>query len=335
MNKKIQIKRTDTDLKDFIEYRKGLSPFDKKLEAAKFIDQAASVDVDSAYKTVSRRINQRNNTYPFITLLTRIAAVLTLPLLAFAIWSLFFQEQKTKSLELAQKEITWQEIESPPGIRSHVVLPDGTKLWLNSGSQLRYGIPFIRQNREVVLSGEAFLDVAENEQSPFLVKTGNAEVEVLGTQFNVSAYPGSDRIEVALKEGKVKFSVHDDTGGTKSCEMKPNDFLQFNVENQSSSLRNTNIEKYIAWHRNVMILDDTPMEEVARMLEQWYGVKVILKDESIKRYKFTTTFDNEPLFRVLELLELSSPDIKTTYTPGKPDKVTKKLSPSIVTITKK
>ena len=335
MNKKIQIKKSESDFEVFIEYRKGLSPFDKKLEAAKLIDKAASVDVDNAYKMVSRRINQRNNTYPLITLLTRIAAVLTLPLLAFAIWSLFFQESKQTPVELTQNEITWQEIESPLGIRSHVVLPDGTKLWLNAGSHLRYGIPFTRQNREVILSGEAFLDVAENEQSPFLVKTGNAEVEVVGTQFNVSAYPGSDRIEVALKEGKVKFSVHDDTGGTKSCEMKSNDFLQYNVENQKASLKNTNIEKYIAWHRNVMILDDTPMEEVARMLEQWYGVKVIVKDESIKGYKFTTTFDNEPLFRVLELLELSSPAIKTTYTPGKPDKVTKKLSPSIVTITKK
>ena len=335
MNKKIQIKKSDTDFKNFIEYRKGLTSFDKKLEAAKLIDQAASVDVDNAYKTVSRRINQRNNTYPFITLLTRIAAVLTLPLLAFAIWSLFFQENKKASVEMAQNDITWQEIYSPVGMRSHVVLPDGSNLWLNAGSEVKYSIPFTRENREVKLSGEAFLEVVKNEQSPFVVKTGNAEVEVLGTQFNVNAYPGSDRIEVALKEGKVKFSIHDDTGSNKSCEMKANDFLQFNVENKKANLKNTNIEKYIAWHRNVMILDDTPIEEVARMLEQWYGVKVILKDESIKRYKFTTTFDNEPLFRVLELLELSSPGIKTTYTPGRPDKVTKKLSPSIVTITKK
>lgn len=335
MNQKIQHRKSESDFQNFIEDRKGLSPFDRKLEAAKLIDQAASVDVDNAYETVSRRINRRNNTYPFITLLTRIAAVLTLPLLAFAIWSLFFQEQKTKYHELAQNEITWQEIESPQGIRSHVVLPDGTKLWLNAGSQLRYGIPFTRRNREVELAGEAFLEVAKNELSPFVVKAGNAEVEVLGTQFNVSAYPGSDRIEVALKEGRVRFSVPDDAGSVKSCEMKSNDFMQFNMENQKASLRNTNIEKYIAWHKNIMILDDTPMEEVVRLLEQWYGVKVIIRDESIKKYKFTTTFDNEPLFRVLELLELSSPGIKTIYTPGRPDKVTKKLSPSIVTITKK
>src|SRR5690554_4632380 len=115
MNQKIQHRKSESDFQNFIEDRKGLSPFDRKLEAAKLIDQAASVDVDNAYETVSRRINRRNNTYPFITLLTRIAAVLTLPLLAFAIWSLFFQEQKTKYHELAQNEITWQEIESPPG----------------------------------------------------------------------------------------------------------------------------------------------------------------------------------------------------------------------------
>ena len=83
-----------------------------------------------------------------------------------------------------------------------------------------------------------------------------------------------------------------------------------------------------------MILDDTPMEEVARLLEQWYGIKVILNNNEIKSYKFTTTFDNESLFRVLELLELSSP-ISIKYIPGKPDPITKKLSQSLVTITKK
>lgn len=77
------------------------------------------------------------------------------------------------------------------------------------------------------------------------------------------------------------------------------------------------------------------MTELAGLLEQWYGVKVVVADEEIKRYKFTTTFDNEPLHRVLELLEISSPGIKISYTMGKPIEGTKKFSPSVVTITKK
>ncbi|HDR51316.1 MAG TPA: hypothetical protein ENN90_06810, partial [Mariniphaga anaerophila] len=187
MNKKIQIKKSDSEIKNFVEYRKGLSPFDKKLEAAKLIDQTASVDVDKAYQTVTSKINQGNNIHSIFNTLTRIAAVFTLPLLAFTIWSLFFQDNEKAPFEIAQSEITWQEIHSPVGMRSHVVLPDGTNLWLNAGSHLRYGIPFIRENREVELTGEAFLDVVKNEKSPFVVKAGNALVEVLGTQFNVNA----------------------------------------------------------------------------------------------------------------------------------------------------
>ena len=333
MNRKIQIKRSDTDFKKFIEYRKGLTPFDKKLEAAKLIGQTASVDVDKAYHTVTSKINQGNSTYSIFTTLTRIAAVLTLPLLVFTIWSLFFQEDKKVPNELAQNEITWQDIHSPVGMRSHVVLPDGTNLWLNAGSHLRYGIPFIRENREVELSGEAFLEAVKNEQSPFVVKVGNAEVEVLGTKFNVNAWPETEQIQVALKEGKVKFRFAGDGGNWKYCELQPNDLLEFDKKDKTVTRENTNIEKYIAWHRNVMILDDTPMPELARLLEQWYGVKVIVANEEIKRYKFTTTFDNEPLHRVLELLEISSPAIKIRYTMGKPIEGTKKFSPSVVTIT--
>ncbi len=335
MNKKIHIKRSESDLTTFIEYQKGLTPFDKKLEAAAVIDQTASADVDKAWRTVSCKINQRKIMSVIFTHLTRIAAVLTIPLLAFTVWSLFFQEGDTIITELAQNEITWQEIHSPVGMRSHVVLPDGTNLWLNAGSNLRYGIPFIRENREVELSGEAYLDVAKNERSPFVVKTENAEVEVLGTQFNVNAWPERGQIQVALKEGKVKFRFTSMEGTLKYCELKPNDLLEFSKKNKTGTLDNTNIERYIAWHRNVMILDDTPMTELAGLLEQWYGVKVVIANEEIKRYKFTTTFDNEPLHRVLELLQLSSPGISIRYTMGKPIAGTKKFSPSIVTITKK
>jgi ferric-dicitrate binding protein FerR (iron transport regulator) len=335
MNRIKQNKQSESEFKNFIESRKGLSPLDKKLEAAKLIDQTTSVDVDKAYHTVSSKINQGTKTINIFTTLTRIAAVLTIPLLAFTIWTLFFQEVKTVPTELAQNEITWQTIQSPIGMRSHVVLPDGSNLWLNAGSEVKYSIPFTRENREVELSGEAFLDVAKNEQSPFVVKAGDAEVEVLGTQFNVNASPETEQIQVALEEGNVKFRFADDDGTMKYCELQPNDLLEFDKTNKTVARENTNIEKYIAWHQNIMVLDETPMEELAKKLERWYGVNVRIGSDEIKKYRFTTTFENEPLFRVLELLELSSPEIAINYTPGKKLKGKNGFSPSIVTITKK
>jgi transmembrane sensor len=187
----------------------------------------------------------------------------------------------------------------------------------------------------VELSGEAFLDVVKNEQSPFVVRTENTSVEVLGTQFNVNAYPETEQIQIALKEGKVKFRFQGDNGVVKYSELNPNDFLEFDKTDKTVVLENTSIEKYIAWHQNVMILDDTPMTELAGLLEKWYGVKVVIAHEEIKRYKFTTTFENEPLHRVLELLEISSPGIKINYAMGKPIEGSKKFSPSVVTFIKK
>ncbi len=335
MTKKIHIKQSESEFNNFIESRKGLSSFDKKLETAKLIDQATSVDVDKAYNTVSSKINKENQTTSIFTTLTRIAAVLTLPLLAFTIWSLFFQETEKAPVEIAQSDITWQTVKSPIGMRSHIVLPDGTNLWLNAGSEVKYSIPFTRENREVELSGEAFLDVVKNEQSPFLVKAGDAEVEVLGTQFNLNAWPEAGQMKVALKEGRVKFRFADDDGTLKFCEMEPNDLLEFDKKNKTVFRENTNIEKYIAWHQNIMVLDDTPMEELARKLERWYGVNVKIGSDEIKKYRFTTTFENEPLFRVLELLEISSPDIAINYTPGKKLENEEGFSSSVVTITKK
>jgi hypothetical protein len=334
MSKKININDPETAFNNFIEYRHGLSSFEKKLEAASLIEKIHRVDVNKAYEKVIQKINHKNKIHSAFETIIRIAAIMTLPLLAFTIWSLFFQKENFIPETARLDKPTWQHIESPAGMRSHIILPDGTNLWLNAGSNLRYTIPFAGKTREVDLEGEAFLDVIKNNNSPFRVNLKNTSVEVIGTQFNVRSYPGSETVDIALKEGRIKFTVTDSQNKIKTYQLTTNDYLQYNKDIETVRLDNRNIEKYIAWHNNIMILDDTPMEEVARLLEQWYGIKVILNNNEIKSYKFTTTFDNEPLFRVLELLELSSP-ISIKYIPGKPDPITKKLSQSLVTITKK
>jgi ferric-dicitrate binding protein FerR (iron transport regulator) len=220
-------------------------------------------------------------------------------------------------------------------MRSHVVLPDGTDLWLNAGSKIKYGIPFIRENRQVELTGEAFLKVTKNGKAPFVVNVGAASVKVLGTRFNVKAYPEEEQIEIALSEGSVEFSGTMVDGKKAEANLIPNDFLVLDKQTGNVRLENRNLEKYISWYQNILIFDDTPMQEVAVTLERWYGVKVIVADPEINKYRFTTTFENESLFRVLELLELSSPAIKIEYTPGKINKQTNIASPSTVTITKK
>jgi len=328
------IKNTGRKIEEFLEFRTGLSSEDKKLEAGLLLKEIKKVDVDRAYHKVNSRINSQPQTTRIITIITRIAAVLTLPLLAFTVWSLFLQDN-TSTSELAHNEITWHEIQSPAGMRSHVVLPDGTDLWLNAESKIKYGIPFTRQNREVELTGEAFLKVVKNENVPFVVHAGTASVKVLGTQFNVKAYTDDELLEIALAEGSIEFAGTTADGKKAAATLIPNDYLAMNKTTGKFHLESKNLNKHISWVKNTIIFDETPMPEVAKTLERWYGVKVIVANPEINKYRFTTTFENESLFRVLELLELSSPAIKIKYTPGKIDKQTNIATQSTVTITKK
>jgi ferric-dicitrate binding protein FerR (iron transport regulator) len=332
MHENKPIKNTGLKIEKFLEFRNELTSEDKKLEAGLLIDEIKNIDVDNAYHKVSTRINTQSQTTRIISIITRIAAVLTLPLLAFTVWSLFLQE---KPSELAENQITWNEIESPAGMRSHVVLPDGTDLWLNAESKIKYSIPFTRENRQVELTGEAFLKVVKNEEAPFIVNAGAASVKVLGTQFNVKAYPDDEQLEVALTEGSLEFTGTSTDGKKAAATLIANDFLAMNKTTGQFKLQNKNLNKHISWVKNIIIFDDTPMPEVARILERWYGVKVVVADTEINKYRFTTTFENESLFRMLELLELSSPAIKIKYTPGKINKQTNTTTPSTITISKK
>ena len=332
MHENKPIKNTGLEIEKFLDFRSGLTSEDKKLEAGVLIEEIKTVNVDTAYHKVSSRIKARSQTTHIITIITRIAAVFTLPLLAFTVWSLFLQEKPT---ELAQNEITWNEIESPAGMRSHILLPDGSDLWLNAESKIRYSIPFTRENRRVELTGEAFLKVVKNENAPFIVNAGAATVKVLGTQFNVKAYPEDEQLEIALTEGSIEFTGTVADGKKATATLIASDFLAMNKATGEVRLENKNLNMHVSWVKNIIIFDETPMPEVAKTLERWYGVKVVVADAEINKYRFNTTFENESLFRVIELLELSSPAIKIKYTPGKINKQTNIATPSTVTIIKK
>ncbi|MCD6354867.1 MAG: hypothetical protein J7L95_04890, partial [Prolixibacteraceae bacterium] len=132
MEKKKQIKTISRKIKAFIDFRSKLSAEEKKMEAGMLVEEIKSVNVDNAFNKVSNRINNSYKINRIITRVTRIAAVFTLPLLVFTIWSLFIKDNTSK---LTENPITWQEIQSPVGMRSHIVLPDGSDLWLNAGSK--------------------------------------------------------------------------------------------------------------------------------------------------------------------------------------------------------
>jgi len=227
------------------------------------------------------------------------AAVLLIPLL-IAGGILFFAKSEQEAVVVAEKPVI-STIYAPPGSRINFTLPDGTRGWLNSGSLLEYNIPF-NNNRQIAIQGEAWFDVAHDAYNPFEVSAGNSKVKVLGTKFNMNAYPEENYVEVILEEGKVEFTI---VGKTSGVEMKPNERLV--CKNNSVIINNTDPLKYSGWMDGKLIFRGDPMSEVARRIERWYNVEVELVDKDLEKDIFRGTFQDDSLEEVLHYISMTSP----------------------------
>jgi len=297
-------------------------------EAKKVISELNEVDSQKAFLIVKGKIQKPDKVKSILTIVSRIAAFLFVPLLIGSLLTIYKITNTSKPQQFAIQEIT-----SPPGIRSQILLPDGTKVWLNSESSIKFNLPFDQAQRNVALSGEAFFDVHKNPKVPFVVKSGNVAVSVLGTRFNFKAYDQENKVEVVLEEGKINLNTTKDHGGPE-VTMNPGERAVYDKTDHSTQITNVKIDKYIAWHSGRLVFDDTPLPEVAAQLDRWYGIEVVLIGPQIENYKITTTFENESLNQVLDLLELSSP-IDVKYENAKIDKISRKQTRSKIIISRK
>jgi len=308
MKKMTKIPHIQDKIETLLERRSTQEPEEQVADARRIVSEIETIDSRAAFAHVQNRIKKERNQGRSLNFLMKVAAVLFIPLLLASSW-LFY-----KQLDPGHARFAMQEITSPPGIRSQVVLPDGSRVWLNAESTIKFHVPFSKDSRNVDLMGEAFFDVAKNPKQPFVVHSGNVDVKVLGTRFNYKAFKEDKNIEVVLEEGKIALSLNSNSGN-KEAVLKPGDLAIIEKESGETSISNQKINKYIAWHTGRLVFENTPMSEVALMLERWYGVEVIVQDPKILNYRFTTTFDNESLFHVIELLGLSSP-IRINYIPA-------------------
>jgi ferric-dicitrate binding protein FerR (iron transport regulator) len=250
---------------------------------------------------VENRI-QKNNKFKVLSTIQRIAAMLLLPVLVFAGWN-YFQNLKLKQ-DFAYVQV-FQEVKTQPGVRSHFFLPDGTEVWLNTASSLKFPSVFTGNTRTVELDGEAYFEVFQNKEKPFLAKTGTFDVTALGTAFNLYAYSGDNQISATLAEGKIEVTTTEGKQGRYILE--PNEQLKFEKDIDKISKTNVNVYDVIAWKDGKLIFNETPFPEVVLKLGRWFNTDIKLEDQSLAKYRYTATFTNEDLMQVLELLELSAP----------------------------
>jgi len=192
------------------------------------------------------------------------------------------------------------------GQKSTISLPDGTKVMLNSASSLRYASDFNVKNRDIELNGEAYFEVARNEEIPLVVSAKQMKVEVLGTKFNVRAYSSEPEIVTTLVEGCVKA-----TAGGREMLMKPAEEISYNVKSgemrKYDAPNKNHLNHLIPWRDNELFFNGNNLKEIGAILERMYNVNVIFEDETITKYTYTGLVRNSSLSNVLDLITATSP----------------------------
>jgi ferric-dicitrate binding protein FerR (iron transport regulator) len=188
-------------------------------------------------------------------------------------------------------------------MRSEVNLPDGSSVWLNSGSKLRYPVPFNGKERRLYLSGEAFFKVHSDPLHPFFVDTKHLEVKATGTRFNVEAYSEDSLTAVTLEKGKVGVDI----AHKVKVQLRPDQRVLFNSRAGTYDVKTTDAHEWDLWRNGILSFRDEPLEEVFKRVGRTFNVDIHIKDQSVAGQLYRATFENESLDEILHLLKLSAP----------------------------
>lgn len=190
------------------------------------------------------------------------------------------------------------------GERAQIVLPDGSKVWLNACSDLTYKKTFFSHKREAKLNGEAYFEVAPNSTYPFIVSHQGSEIKVLGTKFNVKCNIDEDYFKTTLLEGSILFTNQHEKIAQK---LKPNQELIFNkVSHQFQSKNLTNPQEILSWINGKLLFENASLEEIVNSLERHYNVNIQFADEKVKAERFNADFEMaDNIYQILSILELT------------------------------
>jgi ferric-dicitrate binding protein FerR (iron transport regulator) len=183
----------------------------------------------------------------------------------------------------------FSEIVIPKGQRGQIILPDGTKVWINADSRLRYPVQFNVHSREVYLEGEAFFEVAHNKHKPFFVHTTSIDIKVLGTHFNVMSYPDDSKVETTVAEGCVSVSgkLLSHSAGTapqKELKLLPNKKATFIKDKGAFDLKKVDAQNYTSWKDGNLCFREESLMDIAKKLERHFDVEITLKRPELKGY---------------------------------------------------
>ena len=223
-----------------------------------------------------------------------LAAILAMPLMLAIGWYVGSRE--------ISSETRLCEVTAPKGQISRCVLSDGTQVWLNAGSTLKYDPALRGKVRQVSLDGEAFFEVSKNTNKPFIVTTERVHVKVLGTIFNLKAYSGEKKVEATLEEGRIEFTI--DGNASKPIELKPGEQVVFDKIENKTTLGKVETYLHTAWKDGKYVFKNADLATIIIELEKLYDVRIHLGNDSLRKLHFRGMFEyDQNIFSALETLE--------------------------------
>jgi len=266
-----------------------------------------NMDSESARKILNEIVRpdrEQSGTVPLMPWRWYAAAAVLLAVIAAGIWRYTQWQVPVKTIVSVEEKAERAVFTGKQFVR----LPDGSTALLNEGSRLAYVPAFGERDREVVLEGEAYFDVKHDGGKPFRVVTGKITTTVLGTSFNVSAYPENKEVKVTVTRGKVQVNKEEDMLGI----ITPDQQIAVNTETYDFVQRNVKAETATAWQSQYLILDDVSLEDATKVIGRKYNVEITLSNENLKACRISATFlKGESLEQVLTVV---SGVVQATYT---------------------
>ncbi len=198
----------------------------------------------------------------------------------------------------------YNEVKVPYGQRSEMTLYDGTKVWLNSGTELKFPLVFSGDQRKVYVKGEAFFDVARDAAKPFIVNAGQMDIEVLGTRFDVCAYPDDEELNATLEEGEIR-AVNPQT--EEKVHLLPGSQVILNRGSQKFLVQQVDTRLYTSWKENMLRLENATFSDVVKKMERWYDVRIHVDEQVDSEERYTMTIKTESLREMLRLVSFTTP----------------------------
>lgn len=275
---------------------------DRKPGIAEFISDEKSKEIEERlYRSINEKIKVSSNKSTLKELEPQIKRFNYKPfmvaasvLLLAGIFLFDFYKEKTKV-----KDVEWVEIKAGRSAMKNVILADGSSVWINAGSSIRFQKNVPLQKREIWLQGEAFFDVVHDAKRPFEVHSGTITTHVLGTAFNIEAYAEDQRMAVSVVRGKVSV-------GTKKADLAvllPNDQLTFNKKSSRFSVEKVEGASVSSWTTGKLKFKNEKFIQIAAKLERWYNVKVKFSESGLGDCRLTASFDTDvPVENVLKML---------------------------------